>query len=135
METSGGILGRLGEKVLGWIAFAAFALLCITIWQMPAETKTAIWQGVWKTIVWLIIAAALPWSGQFFMRRLLERSSNWAGAGLIASLTGVNLLLGLWLLGGLPAGGWGWLAALAALTVAGAYNFLVSEYLAERVGG
>jgi hypothetical protein len=36
---------------------------------------------------------------------------------------------------GWPASFWGWGAALAALAVAGTYNYLVTEYLAEMSGG
>lgn len=134
MEGPTGILGRLGEKVLGWIALALIVAAGIAIWQMDPATRTAIWNGIWKTIAWLVIAAALPWISRLFIKRLLEVGENWAGVALIAVLTLVNAIAGLLFLGGLPSGGWGWLAALAALGVAGTYNFLVCEYLAETSG-
>ena len=136
METSGGgILGRLGEKVLGWIALGLLILLGVAIWQMGPEMRGRIIGGIWRTGVWLVIAGALPWSARLFIRRIVEIGSNWAGVILIASLTLVNLVAGLILMQGLPSGGWGWLAALTALAVAGTYNYLVTEYLAEQAGG
>lgn len=135
METQGGILARLGEKVLGWIALGLLILLGIGIWQMGPEGRGALWGGIWRTALWLIVATALPWSARLFITRLLEISSNWAGVGLIAALTLVNLVLGLILMQGLPNGVWGWLAALTALAIVATYNYLVAEYLAEQAGG
>lgn len=136
METSGGgILGRLGEKVLGWIALGLLIALGIGIWQMGPEARATIWAGIWKTLVWLVIAAGVPWIARFFITRLLEIGTNWVGVALIASLTLIDLIAGVVLIGGLPGGGWGWLTALAALAVAGTYNYLVAEYLAEQAGG
>lgn len=136
METSGGgILGRLSEKVLGYIALGLIVLAGIALWQMGPEGRGAVWGAIWRTAVWLGIAAALPWITRLFVTRIVEIGSNWAGVALIASLTAVNLVAGLILMGGLPGGGWGWVAALAVLAVAGTYNYLVTEYLSEEAGG
>lgn len=136
METTGGgILGRLGEKVLGWIALALVIMLGIAIWQMGPEMRGRIWGGIWRTAVWLVIAGALPWTARFFITRILELGSNRAGVVLLAAFVTVNAVAGLILMKGLPSGGWGWIAALAALAVAGTYNYLVTEYLSEQAGG
>ena len=58
-----------------------------------------------------------------------------AGVVLLGVLTLVDAIVGLILMQGWPRGGWSWLAALAALAVAGLYNYLVAEYLAEKAGG
>jgi len=130
----GGILGRLGEKVLGWVALALLVGIGIGIWQMPGATKAAVWSGIWRTTAWVAIAAALPWSARLFIRRVAEVGSNWAGAGLIAAFLVGDLVAAMFLMTGWPSGGWGWFAGLAALGVAGTYNYLVTEYLAERSG-
>lgn len=134
METPGGILRRLGEKILSWIAMLALILLGIAVYQMPAETKAAIWSGVWRTLVWVGIAAVVPWSARLFIRRVLEAGTNWSGAALVAGLTLVDVIAGWALLTGWPASGWGWIALFSALGLAGTYNYLVAEYLAETAG-
>ncbi len=135
METTGGgILGRLGEKVLGWIALGLIVALGAAIVFMEEDTRAAIWSGIWRTIAWIVIVAALPWVSRFFIRRLLEVGSNWAGVVLLAVLVLLDAIAGLVLMGGWPSGGWGWLAALAALAIVGTYNYLVTEYLAEQTG-
>jgi hypothetical protein len=227
METTGGggILGRLGEKMLGWIALGLLIVLAIAIWRMDPVVRTAIWQGIWRTILWVVIVATLPWSARLFIRRILEVGSNWAGVGLLAAFVAVDLGVGLLMVSGCDAsieakrravasetegdaaqggtplptappstdatglvrekladvaegaadlaqgaaerlrggedgdlsgeeadaaaaetemtedetdrghGVWFWFACLAALALAGTYNYLVTEYLAEMSGG
>jgi hypothetical protein len=131
----GGILGRLGEKILSWIALALVAALAFALYKIGAPGRRALFEGIWRSIVWLAAVGLLPWSARFFIRRIVEIGSNWVGFILIAALIVVDAVVGLVLLKGLPSGGWGWLAALTALAVAGAYNFLVAEYLTEQAGG
>jgi hypothetical protein len=130
----GGILGRLGERVLGWIALALLIGVGIAIWQTPPDTKAAIWSGIWRTIAWLLIVAALPWTARLFIGRVLEIGSNWAGALLIAAFLAADIIVALVLMSAWPESGWAWVACLAALGVAGTYNYLVTEYLAESSG-
>jgi hypothetical protein len=136
MESPGsGFLGRLSEKVVGWIALGLLLLLGYAIWQMGPERRAAILEGIGRTLGWLLIAGVLPWSARLILGRILTVGSNWAGVALLAAYFIVDVVAGAVLLGGLPTGGWGWVAALAALAVAGTYNYLVTEYLAEQAGG
>ena len=135
METTGGgILGRLGEKTLGWIILGLLIFLGIAIWQMEPETRAAIWGGIWRTAVWVAIAAAAPWSAKLFIRRILEAGTNWVGLGLLGGLMAVDVVAALLLMTGWPSSVWSWLAAIGVLAVAGTYNYLVTEYLSEMAG-
>ena len=131
----GGMLGRLLEKVLSLVALALVVLCGVAIYRMEPQTRQAIWAGIWRTVVWIVLVAGLPWISRLFIGRLLEVGSNWAGVVLLGLLTLVDAVVGLILVQGWPSGGWSWLAALAALAVAGLYNYLVAEYLAEQAGG
>lgn len=135
METSQGMLGRLTEKVIGWVALALIVGLGIAIWQMPAESKAAVWSGVWRSAAWLGIAAVLPWSARFVIRRIIEIGSNWASFGLLVGFSAADVVAGVLLMTVWPGGGWAWFACVALLGVAGSYNYLVTEYLAEMNGG
>lgn len=132
METKGGLLSRLSERILGYVALAALVAGGIALYQAGPAGRAALWEAIWRTVAWFAIAAVLPWISQLFMRRLLEVGENWVGVVLIASLTLVNAVAGLLLIGGWPADGWAWLGALALLALAGTYNYFVCEYLAER---
>jgi hypothetical protein len=136
METTGsGILGRISEKMLTWIGLALLVFLAIAIWRMPAETRAAIWSGIWRSGAWVVIAAAVPWSGKLCIGRILETGTNWAGAGLLAALLAVDLIAAALLMTGWPSSLWSWLAAIGALALAVTYNYLVTEYLSETAGG
>lgn len=134
METAQGIFGRLGEKILGWIALLLLIGIAFGIWQMEPESRAAIWKGIWTTIAWIAIAAALPWSARFFMKRIMDVGSNWAAFGLVGGFVLLDIIAGLILKQGFPDGGWSWFFNLSALAVAGTYNYLVTEYLADQTG-
>ena len=134
METSPGILGRLSEKVLGWIALGLLIALGIAIWQTPAATKAAIWSGVWRTAAWFAIIGVLPWSSRFFMSRVLEHATNWAGVALVGGFCLADGIAAICLMTAWPSSGWAWFLSAVALGLAGTYNYLVCEYVAEQSG-
>ncbi len=136
METTrGGMLGRLAEKTLGWVILGLLILLGVAIWQMEPATRAAIWSGIWRTVVWVVVAAALPWSAKLYIRRILDAGTNWAGVGLLGGLMAGDVVAAILLMTGWPGSVWSWLAAIGALAVAGTYNYLVTEYLSEMAGG
>ncbi len=136
METTGGgILGKLGDKLLTLIGLALLILVGISLWRMGPDGRVALWNGIWRTAVWLALAATVPWISRLFITKVLEFGSNWPGVVLIGVVTLVDLIAGRLLMQGWPSGGWGWTLSLAALALAGAYNYLVTEYLAEQTGG
>jgi hypothetical protein len=120
--------------VLSLVALALVVLGGIALYRMDPHTRQAIWAGIWRTALWVVIAGGLPWVARFFIRRLLEFGSNWAGVALLAGFTLVDAAVGLLLINGWPSGGWGWVASLSALALAGLYNYLVAEYLSEQAG-
>lgn len=129
-----GILGRLFEKVLTWVVLALLIGLGIVLYTLGASGRQALMDGLWKTCVWCVVAAALPWSFQLFISRILEIGANWAGLVVLAAFLLVDVVAGVWLLGGAPHGVWLWIATLAVLAMVGTYNLLVTEYLSEQAG-
>jgi hypothetical protein len=130
-----GMVGRLFEKTIGWIILGALIFAGYGIYKLGPDGRGAILSATGRIIGWVVIAAALPWLTRFFIRRLLEIGENWVGLALIAGLTLIDAIAGLTLIGGGPEGFWPWVLSLAALALAGTYNYLVAEYLAERYGG
>lgn len=135
MEQPGsGILGRLGEKILGWIALGVLILIGVWIYWIGAAGRDELWNWIWRTALWLALVAAVPWTAKLFIQRILELSSNWAGAGVLAVFTALDVVVGALLVLRWPTGWW-WLATLALVGVAGVYNYLVTEYVSEQAGG
>lgn len=129
------MLGRLGEKVIGWIALGLLVLLGYGIYRMGPEGRGAVMSATGNTIFWIVLVAALPWTTRVAIKRLVEIGENWVGLVLLAVFTLIDLGVGMYLIGGWPTGMWGWLASIAAIGIAGSYNYLVCEYVAERYGG
>lgn len=135
MEVVGGSFwSRVSERALGWVALGLIVLAGVGLWQMGPEGRGALWSATWRSAAWLAIAAVVPWIASLFIERLLELRTNWAGAALVAVLVAFDALAGILLLSDWPASGWAWVAAIGVLGVAGTYNFLVAEYLAQRAG-
>ena len=122
---------RASLPILTVVAVALVGLGAYALYAMGPGGRAALWTGVGRTIAWVIIAGVLPWSAKAFIGRILAAGTNWAGLALIAAYTTIDLIAGRLLMGAWPASGWGWLAALAALGIAGSYNYLVTEYLAQ----
>lgn len=135
LGVAAGIFGRLAERILSWVALALVVLLGIAIYQMPSETKAAIWSAAWRSVFWLSIVGVTPWFARLFIGRVLESSSNWAGVILLAGFFAVDVFAALFLMTAWPSGGWAWFGAGVALVLAATYNFLVAEYLAQEYGG
>lgn len=135
MESSGStMVGRIFERVASWVALALLIGLGVAIWQMPGDTKAAIWSGFWRTTIWLALVAAIPWSAQLFIGRVLDAGTNWAGVVLISAFVVLDVIIGIVLMSAWPASGWAWFATLVALALAGTYNYLVAAYLADTRG-
>jgi hypothetical protein len=132
---SPGIMSRISERVISWVVLALIVAAGIGIWQMGPELRQAWLTGLWRTLLWLVIAASVPWLGWVAMPRLLELGSNWVGVALLAVWLLLDVVAGVLLLTAWPASWGAWLAVLALLGVALAYNYLVSEYLAQRIQG
>ncbi|MBL8880149.1 MAG: hypothetical protein JNG88_13605 [Phycisphaerales bacterium] len=130
----GGMLSRIAERLLSWVALGLVVLLGVAIYQMPGATKAAIWSAIWRAVVWGLIVVATPWGARLFIGRILLFSTNWAGVLLLAGMFLVDICAGFLLMTGWPDGGWAWFGVIASLALAGTYNFLVAEYLAQEYG-
>ena len=133
METRG-ILGRLADNMTQVIAMGLLLAAAYGLWYIGAAGRAALWSGIWRTTVWVGLVAAIPWAARPFMKRLLETGTNWAGVAAVAVLVVADMIFARLLMTVWPDGFWTWVAALAAIAVAGTYNYLVLEYLAEQSG-
>ncbi|MFH1746763.1 MAG: hypothetical protein ABIG44_06925 [Planctomycetota bacterium] len=135
MESSKlGFVGRLFEKVITWVVLAILLCVGFTLYKLGATGRQALMDALWKSTLWILVVAALPWSFQLFKARILEMGVNWVGLVVLGAFVLVDIIVGLILLGGAPPGLWPWLATLAVLGLATAYNFLVTEYISEQAG-
>lgn len=130
----------VGAKVATALIFIAVAAGGYWCYQNP-ETVKSMAQVVKLTIVWIVVAAALPWSSYLFMRPLLARQSSMQSAGGAAATSvaviGVyslaDILLALWMASWSISGGFTWIVVLLGFAAAAAYNFVICESLARHL--
>ncbi|RIK68016.1 MAG: hypothetical protein DCC65_04075 [Planctomycetota bacterium] len=130
----------VGAKVATAVIFLAVAAGGIWCYQNPESVK-AFGVVVKHTLIWLVVAAALPWSSYLFMRPLMARQAKMQSAygaamvslGVIAAFWLVDVLLALWLADWSIAGGFTWFVVILGFIAAAAYNFVICESLARHV--
>ncbi len=137
------ILAEIGKFVGAKVATAIIFVAVILggIWSYRNWDQIVAFGGIVKlTLLWLIIAAALPWSSFLFMRPLLDfqsrlQTTNAAGVmsvALIAGFLAIQVLTALWLADWGFDGGFTWFVVFLGFAAAGAYNFVICESLARR---
>jgi hypothetical protein len=129
----------VGAKVATAIIFLAVAAGGYWCYQHPESVKAGA-DVVKLTLVWIVFAAALPWSSYFFMRPLLARQSEMqssqaagaVGVAVIAAFSVLDVLLAFYLAGWSIAGTLTWIVVLLGFAAAAAYNFVICESLARQ---
>jgi len=130
----------VGSKVAAAIIFIAVAAGGIWCYRNP-EAIQAFGHLVKLTLLWVVVAAALPWSSYVFMRPLLrfqadQLSTSGASAVSIAVVAGyclIDILFAVYLGEFGDAGTFTWIVLLLGFLAAGAYNFVICESLARHV--
>ena len=127
------VIGKyVGGKVLTARRVVTSAIIVIWYWNLSPEAKQAIWDGLKHSLIWIGFAAVLPWALFFVPPWLVRAESNLLSAlGLIGYLV-VDVLAALWLADWHIDGALVWLVVILGFGCAAIYNFLVSEYLAQR---
>ncbi|MFH1417972.1 MAG: hypothetical protein ABII12_06775 [Planctomycetota bacterium] len=129
----------IGKKTAAALIAVAVVLGGVWCWQNPEEVK-AFGHVVKVSLIWLAIAAALPWSSYLFMRPLLafqaDRLSTNAAAGMsLAVIAGywlIDIILAFYLADEPITGTFTWIVVLIGFLAAAAYNFVICESLARH---
>ncbi len=130
----------LGAKVATAIIFLAVLAGGIWCYQNP-ETVKAFGHALKMALLWIVVAAALPWSSYLFIRPLLRFQAGQASAGaasavsvaVIAAFWVVDVMLAFYLADWGVSGTMTWIVLLLGLVAAGANNFVICESLARYV--
>lgn len=126
------IAKHVSGKIITAILAVTVILIIIWYWRLEPAARAALWMSVRLALVWIGLAAALPWALFFVPPLVLKAESNLASALALLGYLLVDVLLALWL------AGWGvestlaWAVMILGFACAGVYNLLVCEFLAER---
>ncbi len=125
----------VGAKVVGGAVTLGVIGGGIWFWNHP-EQLVAIWQAVKYALVWVGLAAALPWATFFVTRWALSFDSNRAEALLLAGYAAADFLFAWLLLGTLRGlGSLTWMVLILGLLAASFYNYRVCDFIAEGAEG
>ncbi len=120
-------------KVVSGVVGLAVVVGGITWWQTPVETRGAILAAAGRILAWLGVVVVGPWALVLVVGWVARRDNNSAGAWLVGGVTVGEAVLLAWLLGWGVSGAAGWTFFLLGVLVAGAYNLLIFDWLAEQV--
>jgi hypothetical protein len=122
----------VGAKLVTAILTVTVVLIVIWYLRLDDQTRAAIWKTVRLTLLWLGLAAALPW-GLFFVPPLVMKAeSNIASALMLFGYLAVDVLLALWLAGWHVSSTLAWAVMILGFLCAALYNYIVCDFLAER---
>lgn len=130
------MLASFGKYIGGKVATAILSLTVILIiiwyWRMTPAEREAVWATARSALVWIGLAAVLPWALFFVPPKVVKTESNAASAAMLVAYLLIDAGAALWLAGWGFGGALAWAVVVLGLACAGVYNFVVCEYLAER---
>lgn len=129
MEFLKSISGRI---VTGLVALGVVAA-GISWWQMDPSTRQTLVSGTGKILSWFGITLAWPWASFAIIARVARLDSNLAGGILVACYTLAEIVLLAWLFHWHLPSPTAWTFLLLGGLVAGVYNILTCDWIAEKV--
>jgi hypothetical protein len=125
-------LKTVGGKIVGGVVALAVVASAISWWQMDAATREAILAGAGKIAAWTGVVLVVPWASFFLIGRVARMEKNSAGAALVLIYTAIEAAVLAWLFNWSIAGATAWVFYTAAVLVAGVYNLLACDWIAEK---
>jgi hypothetical protein len=129
MEFLKSITGRI---VTGLVALGVVAA-AISWWQMDESTRQMLVSGTGRIFAWLGVVLVLPWASFAVIGWVARMQSNAAGGGLVAVYSIGEVVLLAWLFHWHMPNPAAWTFLLLGGLMAGVYNLLVCDWLAEKV--
>ncbi len=128
-------LKTVGGKIVGGLVALAVVASAISWFQMDPATRSGILSGAGKIAAWFGVILFVPWASFFLIGRVARLESNAAGGALVLGMTAVEAAVLAWLFDWGISGPTGWVFYAAAVLVAGVYNLLACDWIAEKVSG
>ena len=120
-------------KIVGGIVSLAVLTAGISWWRMDSQTKQMLLSGTGKIVSWFGIVLLVPWATFFIISWVAKMDKNAAGAVLVFIYTLIEALMLAWLFSWSFPGATAWSFFAVGTLVAGVYNLLVCDWIAEKV--
>jgi len=120
-------------KIVGGIVSLAVLTAGISWWRMDSQTKQMLLSGTGKIVSWFGIVLLVPWATFFIISWVAKMDKNAAGAVLVFVYTLIEALMLAWLFSWSFPGATAWSFFAVGTLVAGVYNLLVCDWIAEKL--
>ena len=127
------LLKTVTGKVVAGVVTLAVVAAGISWWQMDPATRQMLLSGTGKIVSWFGILLLLPWATFFVTTWVAKLESNAAGAAMVAAYTLVEAVLLAWLFNWHVNGATAWTFLVAGTLLAGVYNLLACDWIAEKL--
>ena len=121
-------------KVVGGLVSLIVIVAAISWWRMDDATKQTLLSGTGKIVSWFLIVILVPWATFFVIGWVRRMDTNAAGAALVFVYTVAEAALLAWLFEWRLPGSTAWTFFVVGVLVAGVYNLLICDWIAEKVG-
>ncbi len=121
----------VGKLVTGAVVLAVFAA-GFAWYQMSAAERSTLAGGAGRVVGWIALVAALPWALFFIVSRVAKMDSNAASGVFILLLTLAEAAGLAWMFHFTITGPAAWTFFAAGIVLAGVYNLLTCDWIAER---
>lgn len=122
------------KRVVTAVVVVGSAIAIIWYWNLPDESKAAMWDTASGTMTWIGIALSLPWATFFIPARVVRVESNSASAVMLAGYFLADAGAAFWMAGGTPDAAWKLGVMIVGLLAVAAYNMFACNFIAERCG-
>ena len=126
-------LKTMTGKIVGGIVSLAVLIAGISWWRMDSQTKDMLLSGTGKIVSWFGIVLLVPWATFFIISWVAKMDKNAAGAVLVFIYTLIEALMLAWLFSWSFPGATAWSFFAVGTLVAGVYNLLVCDWIAEKL--
>lgn len=123
------VTGKVVSGIVGLVVIIA----AISWWRMDSATKDMLLSGTGKIVSWLGIVILFPWATFFVSGWVGRMRSNGASAALVFVYTALEATLLLWLFDWRLPGPTAWTFFVVGALVAGVYNLLTCDWIAEKM--
>lgn len=126
-------LKSVGGKITSGLVGLAVIAAGISWWQMDVETRHMLVRGTGRILSWFLVVVAVPWISFWLIGWVGKFGRNSAGAILIFAMTALEAALLAWLFEWSIHGATAITFFSAATLLAGVYNLLACDWIAEKL--
>ena len=127
----GDFLKSLGGKIATGAISLAVVAAGLAWWQTDPATRQHILTDSGRLLGWSLLVLIAPWAGFAVVGWVSRMQSNGAGAALVILITAIEAVVLAWMFGWSIQGATEWVLYVAAVLVAGVYNLLTCDWIAE----